>query len=220
VLLTRLLEQVPPPVKSYGSAITVITVINSMTESSIDDPESSRIPNVESAMIGSLRRSSACGKSSLDVNASVHIRTDFVASRSSFRNETEDRREASFSDFVDSSHLTTACTHAQQQFESDFSTSQIKDLSQTFPAFTESEVLIGRFLGRGSTGQVNQVCGFRIKKPTTVVDQLDTCSGKESNREFVINNCYRESGDARYAIKYLRKELIKDPKVLIKGMTD
>ena len=185
----------------------------------MDDPETSKIPNVESAIMGSLRRSSSCGKSFVDVNASVHIRTDFLAPRSSFRNETEDRREAAISGFVDSSHLTTACAQAKQQFELDFSTSQIKDLSQTFPAFTESEVLIGRHLGRGSTGQVNQVCGFRIKKPT-IGEEIDTCSGKESGREFIMNHCYRESGDARYAIKYLRKELIKDPKVLIQSMAD
>jgi serine/threonine protein kinase len=36
----------------------------------------------------------------------------------------------------------------------------------------------------------------------------------------VIKNCYRESGDSRYVIKQLQKQVIDDPKKLLQGLAD
>ena len=205
--------------RSYRSAAAAIN--KSMTEPRMHEPRTARNTVIESGTTGSLRgslRGSSClGLSFLDINASIHIRTDLVAP--TFRNETEDSQEAKISGCADTSQVERACAHARQQFQLDFMTSRIKDLSYAFPVFTESETLIGDFLGRGSTGQVNQVCGFRINK-TAIGDRTDKSSAKELRREFIVNHCYRESGDARYAIKSIRKESIREPKVLMQGMTD
>jgi len=204
--------------RSYRSASAAIN--KSMTETRMHEPRSAGSAVIESGNSGSLRGSSCLGLSFLDINAtSIHIRTDLVAPRSPLRNVTEDSQEANISGCADTSQVTRACAHARQQFQLDFLSSRIKDLSYAFPVFAESEILIGNFLGRGSTGQVNQVCGFRIKK-AAIGDRTDTSSGKELRREFIVNHCYRESGDARYAVKSIRKESIRDPKVLMQGMTD
>ena len=217
--LHRMARTASPPctVRSYRPAVTAID--KSMTEPRTHERRAARISGIESRNTGSLRGSSCLGLSFLDINASIHIRNDFLAPRSSFRNETDIRQEVKISGCVNVSQVTRACAHARQQFQLDCSTSRINDLSYAFPVFTESEVLIGNFLGRGSTGQVNQVCGFRVKK-TAIEDGIDKCSGKELGREFILNHCYRDSGDARYAIKSIRKESIKDPKVLMQGMAD
>jgi hypothetical protein len=190
-----------------------------MTEPSLHDQITQKTTNSGSGSTASLRGSSCLEMSFLDVDASIHIRNDSLASRSCFRNESEDSQEANTSGCADSSQLRRACARAREQFQMGFASSRINDWSHAFPVFTEAEVLIGNFLGRGSTGQVNQVCGFRIKK-TTVGDQIDKCSGEESARKFLVNHCYRDSGDARYAIKYIHKESIKDPKEIMQGMAD
>jgi len=188
-----------------------------MTEPRMHELKTTRGAVIESVNSGSLGGSSCLGLSFLDINASIHIRPDLVAP--TFRNETEDSQESDTSGLTDISQVKRACAHVRQQFQMDLLTSRIKDLSCAFPVFTESEIRIGNFLGRGSTGQVNQVCGFRIEKEA-IGDRIDTSSGKELRREFIVNHCYRDSGDARYAIKSIRKESIRDPKVLMQGMAD
>jgi serine/threonine protein kinase len=36
----------------------------------------------------------------------------------------------------------------------------------------------------------------------------------------MMKHCYRDSGDARYAIKYLRKDVVGDPQALLQGIAD
>ena len=202
--------------RSYPSAITTI---KPMTEPRLHDPIDAKTADIGSGNTESLYGSSSFGMSFLDIDTSIQIHTDSVASGAGCQNESDDNQETSTYGCADTSQLRRVCTHAQEQFEMNFSTSQFGDYSYTFPVFTESEIIMGQFLGRGSTGEVNQVCGFRIKK-TNVGDQVGKNSGNKSGREFIVDNCYRDSGDARYAIKRIRKELIKDPQVLKQSMAD
>ena len=43
---------------------------------------------------------------------------------------------------------------------------------------------------------------------------------EETNRQFIVKNCLRDSGETRYAIKYLRKEIACDPKQYPSGAMD
>lgn len=44
--------------------------------------------------------------------------------------------------------------------------------------------------------------------------------GNEAGRKFLINNCLRDSGEARYAIKRLRKEIVQDAQQYPSGAMD
>lgn len=174
----------------------------------------------------SLHESSSREMTLMDINASIHIRRDAerLSSMSSWLHEKGDRNAQEGGAFgtMDADEIARACAKAQKQFESDISNSAVKDFSSAFPAFTEQEVQIGRFLGRGNTGKVSQVHGFRIKN-TQPGDFADIANGDvdhEGPREFIMKNCYRDSGDARYAIKQLRPEAITDSYLLVQGITD
>jgi len=104
--------------------------------------------------------------------------------------------------------------NAKKKFERQLLPSRLDDLSYTFPVFTKNEVLVGRFLGHGSTAQVSQVNGLQITNRHSRGE--DECP-----RSFMVKHCRHESGDARYAIKSIRKEIIAaDGKELWKAITD
>ena len=104
--------------------------------------------------------------------------------------------------------------------------------ARTFPVFDASEIIIGSFLGEGAFGIVHQVEAFRLKpqsddENTTVSttrmalqedDDSDNHYDIEEARSIMKENV-RRNGDARYAIKRLRKDDLDDRETA-RGMID
>lgn len=56
----------------------------------------------------------------------------------------------------------------------------------------------------------------QMRRLSSSSEEVDT----EAAREFLIKNCVRETGEARYAIKRLRKGIVKDPELFPSGAMD
>jgi len=177
---------------------------------------------------------------SLDIDASTRIRHDRSSSSSS--SSRERRATAPFPSEENNHtrqvedlpiHSTTTQNEEQayyimakkkKRFETDLSSRhRLDDVSDTFPTFRKDEVLVGRFLGNGSTAEVSQVNGFHIKNWNVEEEseKKKTKNNSESHqRQFMVKRCHRDSGDARYAIKSIRKEGIKDDEELRQSIAD
>eukprot|EP00978_Attheya_sp_CCMP212_P028467 scaffold98343_cov54-Attheya_sp.AAC.1 len=90
-----------------------------------------------------------------------------------------------------------------------------KSKESSLAHFALSEIHKGKKLGSGQFGNVFQVDGVEISEDDEIdIEQMD-------EREFVVKFCHREtSGEARYAIKILRKEIVEDPQMFIRGLID
>eukprot|EP00550_Attheya_septentrionalis_P004324 CAMPEP_0198279840 /NCGR_PEP_ID=MMETSP1449-20131203/58_1 /TAXON_ID=420275 /ORGANISM="Attheya septentrionalis, Strain CCMP2084" /LENGTH=232 /DNA_ID=CAMNT_0043975065 /DNA_START=112 /DNA_END=807 /DNA_ORIENTATION=+ len=90
-----------------------------------------------------------------------------------------------------------------------------KSKESSLAHFALSEIHKGKKLGSGQFGNVFQVDAVVISEEAEIdIEQMD-------EREFVVKFCHRETtGEARYAIKILRKEIVEDPQMFIRGLID
>jgi len=176
------------------------------------------IVDIKVTVDGSLYESTIRSAMSVDIDVSIHIRNDRDGKqRPSIKSEGDSRHVVSSeNDLSVSSDDENTPISAKKKFERELLHSRLSDLSQAFPVFTKKEVLVGRFLGHGSTAQVSRVNGLQIQNP-----QLQGEGENECPRSFMVKHCRRESGDARYAIKAIRKEIIaEEGKELWQAITD
>jgi serine/threonine protein kinase len=124
-----------------------------------------------------------------------------------------------------------------------FDKSSVTDRALQFPHFALEELAFGKILGKGGFGTVWEVKEFdcseavsakvqKLQKGTkepfedsstsiswddkdvTPVDQMEC-------RKFIAEHCIRKpSRDARYAVKQLSPEVVKDPGLFLKGVID
>jgi serine/threonine protein kinase len=122
------------------------------------------------------------------------------------------------------------CDAARELHLKSFQGSNIPDKSDNFPKFHSKEVQKGKMLGKGGFGTVLEVRGFHIENQNTN-SQLkgqsrsksdeEVSSGKmESRKVFIADRCFRDGGDARYAVKTLSPEILKDHKIFFQAMAD
>ncbi len=72
----------------------------------------------------------------------------------------------------------------------------------TIPTFTLDELVLGKVLGKGGFGTVNEIRGFKCCGPA--VHEKDDCDSEDQmfqDKKFIADHCIRDGGDARYAIK-------------------
>ena len=80
---------------------------------------------------------------------------------------------------------------------------------KALPKLAPSEIEIGSLLGRGGFSNVYEISSF----PLTENHEKEDADQRES-REFLKTNVFRDrSGDCRYAIKYLRQDIINDERM-------
>lgn len=104
----------------------------------------------------------------------------------------------------------TGMLYAKEKYDEYFDKSSIADNAIAFPTFARSNLNLGKVLGKGGFGTVYEVRGVKTNSKT----RSDEC-------QFIATHCLREdSGDARYAIKVLSPENLKDPVKFIQGILD
>lgn len=118
----------------------------------------------------------------------------------------------------------SACEAAQNLYQNNFKDSDIPDLTDDFPKFTLEAIKKGKVLGKGGFGTVFEIRGFMVEDdissdPAASQDDSDHGNGTES-RKFISDHCIRKGGDARYAIKTLSPEVVKDPDLFYPAMSD
>jgi len=101
-------------------------------------------------------------------------------------------------------------TYAEHFFES-----SIADNSGFFPGFGRDQLKLGKVLGKGGFGTVYEVRGVAINND----DKNSTKNFEEA--KFIANHCIREkSGDARYAVKFLSPEVVRENAMFFQGIID
>jgi serine/threonine protein kinase len=121
--------------------------------------------------------------------------------------------------------------YARKQIKMIFADSNAEDLSEAFPRFSLSECELGKILGKGGFGTVSEVRGFRLQEIESNSKRLGNgYSGLRSedavaddgieSRTFLAEHCLRNSGDARYCVKYLSKETVDKPALFIQAIVD
>jgi serine/threonine protein kinase len=110
-------------------------------------------------------------------------------------------------------------SQSREKVELFFEDSTLKTVERDLPTFDKSELKLGKFLGRGGFSDVDEIKGIqagfhRLRRTNSMA--LDN---KES-REFIAAHCTRPSGDARYAIKKHRRDVLKDPERCWEGIVD
>jgi len=94
-----------------------------------------------------------------------------------------------------------------------------KDKEDAFPRFQMEEMVLGGVLGKGQFGVVLEVKEFKLSpgipestSPTTEIEETQT-------RRYMSKCCIR-NGDARYAVKKLRREVRNDSLTYRNGIID
>mmetsp|Transcript_5742 Transcript_5742/g.9799 ORF Transcript_5742/g.9799 Transcript_5742/m.9799 type:complete len:447 (-) Transcript_5742:134-1474(-) len=102
-----------------------------------------------------------------------------------------------------------------------------KDLLDAIPKFVVEELSLGRVLGKGGFGTVNEIRFIQCKN-----DSVDIGPGASSHdddglkdqelqdKKFIADHCIREGGDSRYCVKALSPEVIADKNLFTQGVID
>eukprot|EP00565_Helicotheca_tamesis_P007391 CAMPEP_0185726520 /NCGR_PEP_ID=MMETSP1171-20130828/2484_1 /TAXON_ID=374046 /ORGANISM="Helicotheca tamensis, Strain CCMP826" /LENGTH=398 /DNA_ID=CAMNT_0028394897 /DNA_START=33 /DNA_END=1230 /DNA_ORIENTATION=+ len=90
---------------------------------------------------------------------------------------------------------------------------------KALPHFYTEEIEKGKRLGSGMFGTVYEITKVnnpkKKKKETTEEDE------NIEAKDFIAEHCLRENtGDARYAVKILNKDVVEDPELFLKGSLD
>lgn len=109
----------------------------------------------------------------------------------------------------------------QKQDKKQWSNSKIIDVEKEkeLPRFTGDQLTKGAFLGQGGFCTVDQIRAFKIAGKTSDSKQSDE-EVEFEDQTFIVKHCKRANGDARYAIKYLSPEVIKDMNRYLQGLVD
>jgi hypothetical protein len=102
-----------------------------------------------------------------------------------------------------------------------FRDSTLDAVREGLPTFDKAELMLGRALGKGGFSDVNEIRSFfsGIKPPKLRLTHSAAIDDDES-REFIATHCTRPGGDARYAIKKLRRDVLNDPDRCWVGISD
>lgn len=126
--------------------------------------------------------------------------------------------------------------YARTKVKEVFTGSSIADNVPLFPKFEKAECILGKVLGKGGFGTVYEIKSFKIngkkveqsnKGFSDDLDetQYDLGNNGDSTREvqarmFIAQHCLRNNSDARYALKILSPEVVRDHGMFIQGMMD
>jgi len=115
----------------------------------------------------------------------------------------------------------------EAKVQQQWSASRIVDLvkEKRLPRFKFADLERGKFLGKGGFCTVDGIQRFKVdgtggsrkKKAGAAADENVV---EFESREFILEHTKRPNGDARYAIKYLSPEVLKDKPRSLQGLAD
>lgn len=120
-----------------------------------------------------------------------------------------------------------ACKHARELFTEIHAQSKIPDKSTWLPKFKWEAIITGNLLGKGGFGTVFEMRGLEV--PATREEDQEGIEGSppptvlqiSESEAFIGQNCLRETGEARYAIKLLNPEIVaKGKNTLMQAILD
>eukprot|EP00980_Cylindrotheca_fusiformis_P018710 scaffold6231_cov108-Cylindrotheca_fusiformis.AAC.6 len=93
------------------------------------------------------------------------------------------------------------------------------------PRFASIEIQMGLVLGSGNFACVYEVRGFFIQQQQQHQEEADDDDYEDDeeveSRNFIAKYCYRSNGDARYAVKRLKRSVVKESSLsFLNGMDD
>lgn len=172
------------------------------------------------------------------VRASLSLlRTEsmMTSNQDSLRFISEPARRGELSAALTESFRARAVLDAKSITRARFEKSELENKVKDIPKFDLREVILGKRLGKGGFSNVDEVRRLQIgnqtppksgtkrgfPRPLPKKERSDTVAvdDKES-RKFIAEHCHRHSGDARYAIKMLRKETLDNAGRITLGLCD
>jgi serine/threonine protein kinase len=93
------------------------------------------------------------------------------------------------------------------------------------PKFELDELTLGQVLGKGGFSTVKEIKSILVSattssNPEAVVVDDDDEEQKRQDKKFIADNCIREGGNARYAIKALSSDIKSDARKYLQGIID
>jgi serine/threonine protein kinase len=134
----------------------------------------------------------------------------------------------------DSQDENSAVQMARDFYENQAKNSNLsREILEEIPRFGIDEIVDGKVLGTGGFCSVNEVKGFHLP-PDDISSTLspeqegydlgdgdpEVDSGEVESRKFIAKHCYRSNGDARYAVKILKQEILSDKTGFLNGIVD
>lgn len=130
--------------------------------------------------------------------------------------------------------ITRGKEHGRAQITKLFANSRIANRIGEYPKYEKKELNLGKVLGKGGFGTVYEIRSFALdgvkvqlnkKGFSDDLDETEYFFGNDGKREkearvFIAEHCLRNNSDARYAVKILSPEVIKNKGLFIQGMID
>jgi hypothetical protein len=117
--------------------------------------------------------------------------------------------------------LSLECSQAREKVKHFFEESTLKEVNKDLPTFHNSELRLGKYLGRGANSDVDEIIGVQAAESRpTMPRRTNSLKKLLESRDFFASHCIRPSGLARYAIKRLRRNVVKDPQRCWSGIID
>ena len=124
-----------------------------------------------------------------------------------------------------------SCIYAKQLLEKESKKSVARyeeSALDLLPKLNREDFELGKVLGRGTFGVVQEVTGFAGKNEPTRKTRYGKIIGqkiKKNETAAVEKNvlselCFREKGNSRYAIKFLSNEVMEDHKICYRAVLD
>ena len=144
----------------------------------------------------------------------------------------------------DDAYRKKCADHARKKVDIMFADTKIlaeaEPLVAELPLFQKGEIGMGRILGRGGFGIVNEISSVAVKQSSQALKASTSANRKVPGRQpscldgddeldfedtqdkaFIAEHCLRAEGkDARYAIKYLAPEVKRDPNKFVQATMD
>jgi serine/threonine protein kinase len=106
-----------------------------------------------------------------------------------------------------------------------------REFLDEIPRFSLQELIEGKVLGTGGFCSVSEVRGLRLidedigdesveQESFELGGEAEVDPGDMESRQFIANHSCRNNGDARYAIKKLKQQIIDDQESFLNGMVD
>lgn len=155
-----------------------------------------------------------------------------------------DKQEKAERAAFDDAYMQKCADFARKKVDAMFSGTAIVEESepqvQELPRFCKGELAMGRVLGRGGFGTVNEIVNITVlsssralmpedspkqsvggRQPSFLNDDDEADYEDTQDKAFIAEHCLRaKTKDARYAIKYLSEHVKKDPNMFTQACMD